>query len=212
MTITIFGATGRTGMQVIQKALESNIKVKTFVRNPAKLQQYQTKVEVITGSIDDYSAIKQAIQNSDCVVNVLGHSKNTPKDMQTTAIKNIIKAMQELNVARLITLTGAGVFAKGDKADFVNNVVTFILKTFLGSMYYDGVNSTELVTKSNLNWTVLRAPVLTNGEKTNRVELSMVGDKKLSFKISRKDLADKLINIIKDPSTFKKLPYIAQAK
>lgn len=211
MTITIFGATGKTGIKVIRKALENNYKVRAFVRTPSKLGDLQDKVSIIQGSINDLGAVKDAISGSDCVVSVLGHGKSTPANMQTEAIKNIIAAMNNLGVKRLIALTGAGVYAQGDKPSFINNSMSFVLKLVAKSVFEDGVNYTNEIKKTDLNWTVLRAPVLLQGKQTNKAKLGMVGDN-LRFFLSREDLAQKIIEIINDQSTFRKLPYIAQAK
>lgn len=212
MKITIFGATGKTGINVVEKALESGHTVRAFVRTPSKLGDLKDKVTIIQGSINDSEEIKDAIDGSDCVVSVLGHGKGTPANMQTDAIKNIITAMNTSGVKRLIALTGAGVYAQGDKPTFLNNTVSAILKLVAKSVFEDGLNYTEEITKSDLNWTVLRAPVLLQRTQTNTAKLGMVGDSNLKFFLNRVDLAQKMIEIIDDQSTFKKLPYIAQAK
>jgi len=212
MTITIFGATGKTGLNVVEKALDKGHSIKAFVRTPSKLGELKEKVTIIQGSIEDIDKINEAIKDSDCIISVLGHGKNTPANMQTNAIKNIINAMNTYGVKRLIALTGAGVAAEGDKPSFMNNIVSAILKLLAKAVYEDGINYTNEIKNSNLNWTVLRAPVLTQSKQSNKVGLGMVGDANLTFSIPRSDLAQKIIEILDDTTIFKKLPYIAKLK
>jgi len=212
MTVLIFGATGRTGIELIKECLANNINVKCYVRNPAKLNEFTDKVQIIEGSINDYPKIQESVVGVDCVMNVLGHANNTPKDMQTVAIKNIIKAMQFNNIKRLITLTGAGVIVEGDKPSFFDKLITTILKKVANARVLDGINFVEEIKKSDLNWTVFRAPILTNAPKSNNVKLTMVGDNSVKFSVSRKDIAQKFVEVINDSTMFNKLPYIAELK
>ena len=212
MTVLIFGASGKSGVELVKECLKNNFTVKCFVRNPQKLDEFKDRVKIIQGRVEDYEKIKESMNGVDCVMNVLGHSKNTPANMQTVAIKNIIQAMYSTGVKRLITLTGAGVFAEGDKPSTFDNLITSLLKFVSNARVVDGINFVEEIKKSDLNWTVFRAPILTNAPKTNNVKLTMVGDKSVNFSVSRKDIAQKFVEVINDSTTFKKLPYIATIK
>lgn len=212
MTVTIFGASGRTGIDLIKECLGNNFNVVAFARSKTKLDNFKDKIKIIEGSVFNFEDVNNAIKNSNCVISVLGHSKDTPYNMQTEAIKNIISSMHQNNVSRLITLTGAGVFVEGDKPTIIDNAITVMLKLVSKNRVEDGINFVEQIKKSNLNWTVLRAPILNNKPATNNIKLTMVGDNSVKFSISRKDIAKTFIKIINQSSTFKTLPFIAENK
>lgn len=212
MKIALFGGSGKSGLEFIPAALKEGHSIKALVRTPDKLKNLKEQIEIIQGSVEDSDLINKTIQGCDCVVSVLGHSKNTKPDMQTESIKKIIDSMNQEGIKRLIVLTGAGVFVDGDKPGFLDNFITFLLKLIAKSRITDGENFSKIVMESNLNWTVLRVPLLTNGKYTGKAKLGVVGDSDLQFKISRKDLASTIVKVLDDTSTFKKAPFLAQAK
>ena len=72
MKITVFGASGRTGREVVRQALAAGHDVTAFVRDPAKLSVHYDKVSMIKGDVSDSSAVMQGIEGQDAVVSALG--------------------------------------------------------------------------------------------------------------------------------------------
>ncbi len=81
MRITIFGATGETGKQLVRRALEAGDQVVAYVRNPSKLEQKHERLTVIHGELTDQEGIERAVNGADAVISVLGprgSSKSKP--------------------------------------------------------------------------------------------------------------------------------------
>ena len=60
MKISVFGATGGTGNQVVTQALEAGHEVTIFVRNTSHLTIQNEKLTVVTGDVFDAQALGPA--------------------------------------------------------------------------------------------------------------------------------------------------------
>ena len=128
-TIVLFGATGNTGRIFLKKALDKGYQVKALVRTPSKLDIAHPSLTVVKGDILDQEAVNHIIAGSDAVVNLAGHVKGSPDNLQTQATEYIISAMKSHGVKRLISLTGGGVRdPKNDDPKFMDKMIVFIMK------------------------------------------------------------------------------------
>jgi putative NADH-flavin reductase len=80
--ITIFGATGGTGRQLVDRACEAGYEVTAVVRNPAGLVS-RPNLAVITADLADPEEIVAAIAGRDAVLTAIGTSDRGPTTVQT---------------------------------------------------------------------------------------------------------------------------------
>ena len=113
MKLTVFGASGRTGHLLVEQALQAGHEVTAFVRTPSKLGIKDARLAVVQGDVADVSQVRKAVARADVVLSVIGPARNSPPDMLSGAARNIVSAMQQEGVTRLIALTGAGVAGPG---------------------------------------------------------------------------------------------------
>src|SRR5690554_411640 len=105
MKIIVFGATGSVGNYIIEQALEQDYKVTAFSRSASKLKP-NSNLEIIEGDVLNYESVKKAVPNHDAALIALGAgSKGTIRSKGT---KNIIRAMEEVDIRRLICLSTLG--------------------------------------------------------------------------------------------------------
>ena len=71
MRLFILGATGKTGSELVDLALQRGNSVTAFVGSPQKLAQDRAGLNVIQGSPSDTSALVQAMAGHDAVFNCL---------------------------------------------------------------------------------------------------------------------------------------------
>lgn len=164
MQITVFGAGGQVGRQVVALCLKRGYDVVAVVhhRNPYKIDGKNGAVIVAEADIHDRAAVTKAVQGSDAVISALG-SWNTPKkDVLATAIKFIIPAMHSAGITRIISLTGSGGVWKGDKIRAIDKINHGILKLIAPRILRDGEQHIALLADSDLDWTVIRSPVMNN--------------------------------------------------
>lgn len=192
MTIVIFGASGRTGIHLVRKALEKNYFVKAFVRRSSRLAIRDPKLAVIEGDIHDAAAVERAIAGSDAVLSALGWTRTSKPDVLSEAAKNIVAAMRKHGVRRIVALTGYGVSFPGDPPDsLAKKLLHFILGIMLPHLVPDGIRYSRTISESGLDWTIARAAILSNsrGRGSYKTEYFDPGLKP----ISREDVADFMI-------------------
>jgi len=105
--VVIIGASGSLAAHVINELQKnSDIHLTLFLRNKKRLQKpADENCTVIEGDVMDYSILKNAIAGKDIVyVNLAG-------DLEAMA-KNIVKAMHETGVKRIIAISSIGIYDK----------------------------------------------------------------------------------------------------
>ena len=66
----------------------------------------------------------------------------------------------------------------------------------------------EVVRESDLDWTIVRVPMLTDGPKTGEIKVAWVG-KGMGMRISREDLAAFLLEQLDDDTYIHQAPAIS---
>lgn len=73
MRITVFGATGGVGQEVVRQAVAAGHEVTAVVRDPARLPVPLSDVQVHTvARVDDPEALREAVAGRDAVLSALG--------------------------------------------------------------------------------------------------------------------------------------------
>lgn len=106
MNILLFGATGRVGREVMQYALQDGQHVTAFVRSAQKLARTHERLTVIEGNVLDEQAVMQAMDGIDVVISALNY--DGVKTL-STSMPYIVKAMEQHDVKRIITVGTAGI-------------------------------------------------------------------------------------------------------
>lgn len=208
MKLAIFGATGRTGMPLLQQALDAGYEVVALVRNPSKIPLHHDRLTVIQGDAMSSPDVEQAVKGTDAVISVLGRGKDSPKDMHTVAMRAIVTAMQKHGIKRLVSLTGAGVDAPQDKPKLFNYLIKFALRMLSGEVLKDAQQHVEVIKKSQLDWVIVRGPMLNDGPHTGKYRVGWVGVN-TGARISRADVADFLLTQVTDNTYLHQLPMIS---
>jgi putative NADH-flavin reductase len=209
MKLTIFGATGRTGIPLVQQALAAGHSVTALARTPEKLPITHDQLTVVQGDATDSAAVERAVAGAEAVLSALGQTKGAPKDMQTVATRNIVAAMQQHGVRRLVSLTGAGVDAPQDQPKLINHLITFALKTLSGDVLRDAEGHAEVIRNSDLDWVIVRGPMLTEGPYTGQYRVGWVGVN-TSARIARADVADFMLKQVTDDTYLRQAPMISE--
>jgi putative NADH-flavin reductase len=209
MKLTIFGATGRTGIPLVQQALAAGHSVTALARTPEKLPITHDQLTVVQGDATDPAAVERAVAGAEAVLSALGQTKGAPKDMQTVATRNIVAAMQQHGVRRLVSLTGAGVDAPQDQPKLINHLITFALKTLSGDVLRDAEGHAEVIRNSDLDWVIVRGPMLTEGPYTGQYRVGWVGVN-TSARIARADVADFMLTQVTDDTYLRQAPMISE--
>jgi len=209
MKLIVFGATGQTGMEIVKQALAAGHAVTAVARDPAKMGEYRSKVNVIQGDSTDKQIVEQAVVNADAVLSALGHVSGSPPDLLSKSISNIIEAMNRQNVKRLVVLTNVAARDPTDSPSFYNRLLLTLLGLFRGKMAQDTAEEARLTSESDLDWTIVRANLLANGLLTRKYRVGPFY-KDARTRISRADVADFMVTCAVDRKYVRAKPLISE--
>src|SRR3712207_4818655 len=209
MKIAIFGATGKVGRHLVDQALQRGDRVTAFVRDPSKLTtQRHERLKVVQGNVQNPKDVEQAVAGTDAVLSALGQTKTSSKDVLTEGIKNIVAAMNKHGVRRLVSLTGAGVRDPKDEPKLVDRVIGSLLKLLQRDLLEDALGAARVIQESGLDWVIVRAPVLNEGEKKGEYRVGYVG-KESGTRLSRADLAGFMLEQTTDDTYLRQAPMVS---
>ena len=209
MKLTIFGATGGTGKQLIKQALVEGNHVVAYVRNPSKLEIMHKDLTIVGGELADQMMIEQAVNGVDAVISVLGPRNGSKNKPITQGMLNIIAAMNKYGVRRLIVSSTLSVKDPKDLPDFKSKVLVSFVKLTMRSAYEEILCVAETVRNSDLDWTILRLTTLNNNPKSGKVRVGYLGMDEVGMRISRADLAEFMLKQVKNKKYLQKSPVIS---
>ncbi len=199
--LTVFGATGGTGAHLVQAALAAGHHVTAVARDPAKVPSRHGRLRTTTGDVLDAASIKHSIQDADAVVSALGVGRNRePTTVYSRGVSNILDAMSSAGVDRFVGISALPVTPRNEVGVIQRRFVFPILHQFFGESYLDMARMEQLLRVSDIGWTVLRPPRLTNGRALGRYRSAIDGHLPHAEKISRADLAQAMLDVLDDPN------------
>ena len=178
--IVIIGAGGSLAHYVIEALKDSgNAALTLFVRNKSRLsKQTSDSCIVIEGDAMNFESAKKAISGQDIVyVNLAGNLEYMGK--------NIVQAMQEAGVRRIIAISSIGIY-----------------KTPLKPVLDPYRKLADLVETSGLDYTILRPDWFTNDNEIDYC-ITHKGSPETGTDVSRKSIAAFIATIVKKPDLYK---------
>jgi putative NADH-flavin reductase len=184
MKVLVFGAAGKTGSLVVEKAYSAGHEVSVFVHGePGTLP---AGVQVFKGDAGDAAAVQAAVAGQDAVIDTIGGK--TPykiTNLESKAAANVIAAMQAEKVRRLIVISMMGV---GDSEAQTPFWYEYLMQpTFLRGANKDKTAMESEVKASGLEFVIARPPILSDGPATGAVKIITADE--TGHKITRTDLA-----------------------
>lgn len=207
-TIALFGATGKTGRRVLTRLLDAGHAVRALVRDPARLDHAHPQLTVITGDVLDPAAVSATVAGSAAVISVFGHVAGSSATVQTDGTANIVAAMREHGVDRIVSLSGGGLADPADRPKAADHVIRFLLRRLQGDVLADAEQHLAVLRDSGMRWTVVRGPRLTEKPGLGRYRVGWVGVN-ASTAISRDDLADFIVTQLADEQFVGRMPFVS---
>ncbi len=217
MKLTVFGASGATGSQLVAQALGAGHEVTAVVRDPARLPVSHGGLTVVAADVLRPADIAGAVAGRDAIVSALGHSRR-PQDRKAAAnatlcadsARAITEAMRETGSRRLVIVSASGPYA--DAGD--GPVLRYLAKPMLGATVFktvwaDLAAMEDVVRGSGLDWTVLRPPRLTDKPLTGRYRTRTGLNVRRGLRVSRADVAHLALAVAGDPGTYRSAIFLA---
>lgn len=208
MKLTILGATGEVGQNLVQQTLALGHKVTAFTRSPDKLKSRHDNLKVVAGDVLDPEAVKDSVQGQDAVLCALGMPLMNKDQLRSKGTANIVQAMEETGVKRLVCLS---VLGAGDSRSVLPFHYTYLIVPFLLRRTIADHNKQEThIRNSGLDWVMVRPGNFTDGSKTGSYRHGFTaGDPPASLKISRADVADFMIRQLADNAYLHQAPSLS---
>jgi putative NADH-flavin reductase len=200
--ISVIGATGATGKEVIQYALQQGYRVTAIARKPDAILPQQN-LTIVSGDVLNEGNLLNAFANVDAVVSCFGPANNfKPGNLMSVGTKNIVNACAKAGVKRLVFMSGI-LQSDGKELTLFNRLGQKTIRLFYRKVYEDKKLAENEVINSGLNWTIVRAVGLNNSPGTGQfkwgVNLSV-----LPFTpLAQADCAACLVQTVPNESLFK---------
>jgi putative NADH-flavin reductase len=209
--ILVIGASKGIGLRTVNGALKAGHKVRAFARSAHSIEICHPKLEKFQGDALNVKDVERALNGIDVVIQALGVSPGPgvvfgPVTLFSQAARLLVPAMEKLVARRLIAVTG---FGSGDSQERISCLQRLPFRLIFGRAYDDKSIQERLIRDSDLDWTIVRPVVLTNGPKTGRYKILSNPHQWRNGLISRSDVADFLINQIDDETYLHKAPVLS---
>lgn len=213
MRVLIVGATGNVGQLTVKKAIEVGYEVTAFARSPEKLNDQSERLHFVSGNVMDATSVDRAMAGHDAVITVFGvplkwSTITSVPDLCTVGTRNVLTAMEQHNVRRLVCMSGIGAGDSQGHGRFVFNNV--ILPLLLDRIYIDKNRQEQEVMESSLDWTIVRPTELNNKPGTGSYQVWTDLDGKTAQTIARADVADFLVKQVDSNEYLRQTPLISQ--
>jgi putative NADH-flavin reductase len=201
MKLFVIGATGRTGLEIVQQALARGHQVTAFVRSPQNITLRNERLTVLKGNAMDEGQLFKAMQNHDAVLSALGpRHVFKPSSLLHDSALATTRAIKRAGVKRLLILSAAAHFP-----GIPNRIVSFVLRNHMR----DSRAMEEIVQGSGLDWTIARPPRLTQEDYTTYRSRENAAPRK-GFSLSRKAVAAFMLDAIEQQKYVHKIVGIAK--
>lgn len=208
MKVIVFGASGGIGKFAVKHALKEGHEVKAYLRNPSKLTIENENLTIIQGQISNYASMKNAISGCDAVIWCIGIPMCKYEKMESLeGHKNLLKAMNECGVERLIDWATPSAHFEKDKKSFITIVPGIMAGIMFPMAKKEIIGISELITASNLKWTIVRFMAPKDTPFTGKVKVGF-GDIKMNFNISREDIGAFMVEQLKNKGYEYSMPII----
>ncbi len=207
MKILIVGATGGTGRILVERTLGQGHEVTALARNPDAVAADDHRPRVLRGNALDAATVSAAVEGQEAVLSALGTRSTKPTTLFSASTANLIGAMHEHGVRRLVCLTGIGT---GDSKGHGGLLYDRILLPFvLKNVYEDKDRQEALIRDSGLDWIIVRPARLTDGPATDDYRAFLGDEPYKAATVSREDVAAFMLAQLQDDRYVHQTPVVS---
>ncbi len=174
--VIVIGASGSLAKYVIDTLQNlPNVHLTLLARSKSRIENDTTNATVVEADVMDYDKLKKAIAGQDIVyVNLAGNLE--------AMTKNIVKAMAETGVKRIIAISSIGIY-----------------DTPLKSVLVPYRKLADVIEASDLDYTILRPDWFTNVNEV-KYAITRKGQPETGSAISRKSIAAFISTLVENPT------------
>ncbi|GAA2266583.1 NADH-flavin reductase [Streptomyces ruber] len=209
MRLTVFGATGGVGQEIVRLALAAGHQVTAVVRDPARLTVTGEGLEVAGADLTDPGPLLPALTGRDAVLSGLGARSRKDAGVAARLTRTVLRAMDSAGVLRIVVVSAAPLAPPPQDDPVVDRVVRAILRRVLADTYADLREMEAELERSAADWTSVRPPKLTDGPLTGTYRTAVGGVPRAGRTLARADVAHAMLAAAGDPGTVKQTVGVA---
>ncbi len=203
MKLTVFGATGGIGGQVVRQALDAGHQVTAVVRDPTRFVVSHPALEVATvPGLTDPEVLHPALKGSDAAISGVGPRRRKDGPVASNATRGILRALADSGTRRFVAVSAVPVGPVPDGESWINRRILLpFISALLRDTYADLAGMEDQIRRSTTEWTVVRPPKLVNKPLTGTYRTCVGGNVPRGYAISRADVAHAMLAVLDDPAT-----------
>ena len=196
MRLLIAGASGRTGRLLVEHAIERGHEITALVRDAASVSAGE-RLRVVVGDVLEPATLPVAAAGQDAVVSLLAPRPRTNGRVYVEGTRNLADAAVDAGVRRFVVVSAEGAGVEPRSLTLGYRMVLRI--PVVAKLYPDIARmERELRGRADLDWTVVRPPLLTNGPRRGRYRVAVGSVLPRGMWLSRADLAEALLQMLED--------------
>ena len=202
--VLVIGASKGIGLETVKTALAAGHRVRAVARSVDSIGLIDPNLEQISGDATRATDVRAALDGIDAVVQTLGVAVRDllgPVRLFSDATNVLVPAMEKAGVRRLVAVTG---FGAGDSREAMGFLQRLPFRLAMGRAYDDKDAQEMRIRRSELDWTLVRPGILTNGAATDRYQVLDQPSSWRNGMISRADVANFLVQQIEGGSYVRK--------
>ncbi|MET7829461.1 NAD(P)-dependent oxidoreductase [Streptomyces sp. NPDC060011] len=203
MKLTVLGATGGIGQEIVRQALGSGHQVTAVVRDPARLTVTGTGLEVFRTDLTDPEALRPAVAGRDAVLSGLGARRRKDAGVASRLTRTVLGAMEAEQTRRLLVVSASPVGPAAAEDGFVDRAMRGMISSLLKDVYADLREMEAALAASATDWTTVRPPRLQDKPVTGSYRTAVGGFPARGRFIGRADVAHAMLAMTDDPATVK---------
>ncbi|MER5887297.1 NAD(P)H-binding protein [Streptomyces sp. NPDC001941] len=203
MKLTVFGATGGIGQEVVRQALAAGHRVTAVVRDPARFTVTGDGLEVFRADLRDPEALRPAVAGRDAVLSGLGARRRADAGVAATLTRAVLAAMEAEGVRRLVVVSAAPLGPVPQGQPLLDRMMLAAVGAALKDVYADLRAMEAELARGATDWTSVRPPRLLDRPLTGRYRTVVGGTPPRGRALGRADTAHAMLAALDDPGTVK---------
>ena len=200
MKVFLLGSSGRLGNEILNNLISRKIHTSILVRTQEKIKLNSNYLDVFIGNPIEIDMLDKAIKNCNIVISALNISRKSdfpwsklraPKTLLSETISNLVHLHQKHNFDRIISVSAWGV--RESRNQLPQWFRWLIDNSNIKYGYSDHEKQEQILTASNLDYTIIRPVGLSNSQKDKEPKITFKS-KPGNILVSRKTVSKFIVD------------------
>jgi putative NADH-flavin reductase len=207
--LAVIGGTTTLSREVVRQAAAAGHIVNVLARTRRSPDdEVHSTVTYIDGDVRDAASVDRTVAPADAVICTIDHRNHDPRDLLTQITGNALAAMDRHDVSRIVVISGTSVRSPDDAPTRWQRLTSTLVSIAPIGPGRDRHRQVALLTASDTDWTVVRAPRIVERPATGRYRVGSL-DASTGTVIGDGDLASFLIACAETGAHVRAMPLVS---